>query len=246
MEKILISACLLGENTKYDGGNNLDERLNGFLEFFELVPFCPEVEGGLPVPRKKSEIRNDAVKDEKGRNVTSYFETGADKAVAICKYLGIKIAILKENSPSCGTHHIYNGYFNGTLKEGKGVAARRLEGAGIKTYNEIEALDFLESLRQDKRNHDEAVAKSKEKAASEANNPEPKEEIKPAEKKPRLKKPSFRPTHHKRLFGEEKPGRKPNGKKPFKKAGTKPFGKPLRKPFNKKSGYPKRGPKKES
>ncbi len=138
MEKILISACLVGDNTKYNGKNNLSDKIPLLLEKYELVPFCPEMEGGLKSPRKPSERVKDRVKMSDGKDVTKNFETGADLALNICLYLGIKIAILEENSPSCGTHKIYDGTFSGKLVNGMGVTAELLKRKGITVISEDE------------------------------------------------------------------------------------------------------------
>ncbi len=138
MEKILISACLVGDNVKYDGKNNKSDKIERLLEKYELVPFCPEVEGGLSIPRKPSERVKDRVKMEGGRDVTHQFESGAEKALNICLYLGIKIAILKENSPSCGSHNIYDGSFSHKLIPGEGVTTELLKKKGITVLNEDE------------------------------------------------------------------------------------------------------------
>ena len=149
MRKILVSACLLGTNCKYDGGNNLKEELLGLNEFFDIVPFCPEEEGGLPTPRNPSEIKGDFVYSNKKADVTKHFLLGAKKALDLCKLLGIDIAILKEGSPSCGVHEIHNGRFDGKKIEGSGFTAKLLKENGIKIYNEVEAIDFLNECRED-------------------------------------------------------------------------------------------------
>lgn len=138
MEKILISACLVGDKVKYDGRSNYNEKIKLLLEKYELVPFCPEVEGGLPTPRKPSERVKDRVKMENGKDVTKYYEKGAELALNICLYLGIKIAILKENSPSCGTHKIYDGTFSHKLIDGEGYTTELLKRKGIKVLSEDE------------------------------------------------------------------------------------------------------------
>ena len=142
MEKILISACLVGDNTKYNGKNNLSDKIPLLLEKYELVPFCPEMEGGLKSPRNPSERVKDRVKMNNGKDVTKNFEDGAELALNICLYLGIKIAILKENSPSCGTHKIYDGTFSGKLIDGMGVTAELLKRKGITVLSE-EEIDTL-------------------------------------------------------------------------------------------------------
>lgn len=138
MEKILISACLVGDKVKYDGHSNYNEKIKLLLEKYELVPFCPEVEGGLPTPRKPSERVGQRVKMENGRDVTENYEKGAELALNICLYLGIKIAILKEKSPSCGSHKIYDGTFSHKLIDGQGVTTELLKRKGIKVLSEDE------------------------------------------------------------------------------------------------------------
>ena len=138
MEKILISACLIGDNCTYKGGNNLSSKVESLLEKYELIPFCPEVEGGLPTPRKPSEIKGSGVFMNDGKNVTREFEWGAKKALMLCLYLKIKIAVLKERSPSCGTHQIHDGTFSEKLIDGMGVTAKLLKENGIKVYSEDE------------------------------------------------------------------------------------------------------------
>lgn len=142
MEKILVSACLLGENVKYDGGNNKNPLVIDLLEKYEIVPFCPEVEGGLSVPRNPSEQKEDKVYMNNGKDVTEQFQKGAQLALNICKYLGIKIAVLKARSPSCGNKQVYDGSFSHTLKDGMGVTAELLTKNGILVINE-EELDAI-------------------------------------------------------------------------------------------------------
>ena len=138
MEKILISACLVGENCKYNGGNNLNPKIEKLLEKYELIPFCPEVEGGLPTPRHPSEIKGDRVIMDNGKDVTDNFDVGARKALMLCGFLKIKIVILKERSPSCGVHQIHDGSFSNKLIDGMGMTARLLKEKGIKIYSEDE------------------------------------------------------------------------------------------------------------
>lgn len=142
MEKILISACLVGDKTKYDGKSNYNPKIQDLLEKYELVPFCPEVEGGLSIPRSPSERHNEKVINAEGKNVTKQFEKGAALALNICQYLGIRIAILKENSPSCGVNKIYNGKFEHKLIPGSGVTTDLLKRKGIKVISE-EEIDSL-------------------------------------------------------------------------------------------------------
>ena len=142
MEKILISACLVGDKVKYDGGSNYNEKIKLLLEKYELVPFCPEVEGGLPTPRVGSERVKDRVKMKNGKDVTKNFQRGAELALNICQFLGIKIAVLKERSPSCGSKKIHDGTFSEKLIDGQGVTTELLRKKGIKVISE-EEIDTL-------------------------------------------------------------------------------------------------------
>jgi uncharacterized protein YbbK (DUF523 family) len=140
-EKLLVSACLLGENVKYNGKNNKIEEIEGLSKKYELIPFCPEVEGGLPTPRPPSEIVSLnplKIKNINGNDVTDFFTKGAVKAFDLCQKLDIKKALLKENSPSCGKKQIYDGTFSKTLKRGEGVASSLLGKNGIEIFNENE------------------------------------------------------------------------------------------------------------
>ncbi|MCR5184556.1 MAG: DUF523 domain-containing protein [Bacilli bacterium] len=138
MEKILISACLVGDKTRYDGKHNLNPSISQLLEKYELVPFCPEVEGGLPTPRNPSEIKGDKVIMDNGHDVTDNFKEGAIKALMLCQFLKIKIAVLKERSPSCGTHQVHDGSFKNKLIEGMGITAKLLKENNIDVYSEDE------------------------------------------------------------------------------------------------------------
>ena len=142
MEKILISACLIGDKTRYDGHSNYHPLVKELLVKYELVPFCSEVEGGLSVPRKPSEIKGNRVINKDGKDVTKNYQKGAELALNICKYLDIKIAILKDGSPACGVHEIHDGNFKGHRIKGMGITASLLSQNGIKVIseNEIETL----------------------------------------------------------------------------------------------------------
>lgn len=148
MEKILISACLVGDKTRYDGKGNRHPLLDRLLEHFELVPFCPEVEGGLKIPRDPAEIKDDKVVTKEGRDVTFQYETGAEKAFNICLYLGIRYAILADHSPSCGSTRIYDGKFQGRLINGEGITTRYLKAKGITIIPDSKVEEFLEHLEE--------------------------------------------------------------------------------------------------
>lgn len=137
-ERILISACLVGVNCKYSGGNNKlpDEKIEQLLDEYELIPVCPESDGGLPTPRTPSERVGDKVMAQDGKDVTAEFRKGAENALRLAKENGVRLAILKEDSPSCGSGIIYDGTFTGTLIPGYGVTAELLKNNGITVIGE--------------------------------------------------------------------------------------------------------------
>ena len=137
-ERVLISACLLGVDCKYDGGNNClpEEKLDKLKAAYELIPVCPEAYGGLTTPRAPSERLGDGVVSNIGRDVTAEFQRGAEAAMHLAQLFDIKTAILKENSPSCGCGTIYDGTFSGTLVSGDGVTAELLKAHGITVIGE--------------------------------------------------------------------------------------------------------------
>lgn len=138
MEKILVSACLLGESCKYSGGSNYNQGVLDWLKKkgAEAVPICPEVMGGLPTPRMPSEIDGGRVVTKDGRDVTEAFQKGAEAALRTALKNQCSLAVLKERSPSCGCGSIYDGSFTGTVTQGDGMAARLLKQAGIRILGE--------------------------------------------------------------------------------------------------------------
>lgn len=130
--RILVSACLLGVRCRYNGTAQPNEDILRLGEEHILVPFCPEVYGGLPTPREPSEIRDGRVYTRAGEDVTAQFEIGAEEAVRLAHLMGCELAILQDRSPSCGVGQIHNGLFDGGLVPGDGVAAARLRGSGIR------------------------------------------------------------------------------------------------------------------
>ena len=142
MKKILISACLIGDKVNYKGQGKYNPLVEKLKAKYLLVPFCPEVEGGLSIPRLPSEIRGNKVIHNNGVDVTKEFNLGASKALQNCKALNIKIAVLKENSPSCGSHQIHDGLFRDQLINGEGITTRLLRANNIEVFseNEIEKL----------------------------------------------------------------------------------------------------------
>ncbi|MGN0963593.1 MAG: DUF523 domain-containing protein [Clostridia bacterium] len=117
---IFVSACLLGENCKYSGGNNRNEAVISFLNDKEYLAVCPERAGGLPAPRPPAEIRDGRVIDKEGKDVTAEFLLGAEKTLALAKKHRPELCILKANSPSCGCGEIYDGTFSGRKISGNG------------------------------------------------------------------------------------------------------------------------------
>lgn len=133
--KILVSACLLGENCKYSGGNNYNEQVCEFVRGKQVVAVCPEVLGGLPTPRCPAEIVNGVVMNKDGVSVDREFRSGAEKALAAALENGVELAILQSRSPSCGVNKIYDGTFSGRKISGQGVFAKRLIDEGIRVMD---------------------------------------------------------------------------------------------------------------
>jgi uncharacterized protein YbbK (DUF523 family) len=130
--KILVSACLLGTNCKYNGKNNLNKPLLKLLEGHEVIPVCPELLGGLSCPRIPCEITSDgAVITAANENLTEAFLKGAKEAAKIADNNHIDLAILQKRSPSCGASLIYDGTFSGKLISGNGYFARELKRRNI-------------------------------------------------------------------------------------------------------------------
>lgn len=136
MENIIVSACLLGENCKYSGGNNRCEEVINLKEKYNLIPVCPEKLGGLKIPRLPAEIRNKKVYTQSGKEVTTNFMLGATKVLEIAKKNNCHIAVLKERSPSCGCGEVYDGTFTSKLVKGNGLTAQLLLENDIKIVGE--------------------------------------------------------------------------------------------------------------
>lgn len=133
--KIMVSACLLGQKCKYDGGDNYSERVIAFTDGHEVIPVCPEMAGGLPAPRIPCEIVNGIVMDREGGNKDREFRAGAEKCLKLAKEQEIDLAILQPRSPTCGVGHIYDGSFSGKITEGNGVFASLLIESGFRVMN---------------------------------------------------------------------------------------------------------------
>lgn len=135
-EKILVSACLLGVDCKYNGGNNYNEKVIEYLKDKEVIPICPEIMGGLSTPRQPSEIIGDKVINKNNINVTKEYQKGASETLKIAKLFNVKKALLKAKSPSCGKGKIYDGTFNNILTSGNGITTNLLEKNGIEVLTE--------------------------------------------------------------------------------------------------------------
>ena len=144
MENLLISACLLGVQCRYDGGSKPVMPTVALMEQYHLIPICPEQLGGLPTPREPSERRADTVVSRSGADVTAQFRRGAEQALHLARIFGCKKAVLKERSPSCGAGEIYDGSFTGARVPGDGVTAQLLKANGIAVFGESEIETLLE------------------------------------------------------------------------------------------------------
>lgn len=122
--KYAVSACLMGVNCKYDGGNNLNKKLQVFLKDKDYILICPEVAGGMSVPRIPCEIKNGVVTNKHGQDMSEYFNKGARKELQKIKKHNVDIVILQPRSPSCGIGQIYDGSFTKTLIHKNGVFAQ--------------------------------------------------------------------------------------------------------------------------
>ena len=149
MEKILVSACLLGNPVRYDGESRPCAAVQALAERYELVPVCPECFGGLPIPRTASEIDmhqgGQRVVSAEGEDRTAAFQAGAQRCVEIAREEGCTLAVMKAKSPSCGSGQVYDGTFSGTLVPGDGIATRYLTVAGVRVIseNDVESLLVL-------------------------------------------------------------------------------------------------------
>lgn len=159
MDKILVSACLLGRPVRYNGSDKLVE--NPLIDLWRgqgrIVPLCPEVAAGFPTPRPPAEIepgkQGDGVLagtarifDQSGADVTSQFRLGADIALATARSHDCRFVLLTDGSPSCGTSFIYNGRFDGVSRHGKGVVAALLSKNGIAVFAESQIDMLAEAL----------------------------------------------------------------------------------------------------
>ncbi len=157
MQKILVSACLLGAPVRYNGTDKKTNHpvLQRWIDEGRVVPVCPEVLGGLGTPRPPAEIIHVGglrrVTANTGRDVTSEFERGAAEALEQAVRHGARLAILKEGSPSCGSTFVYDGTFTSTRVDGEGVTAALLRARGMRVFSEVEldaAATYLDALER--------------------------------------------------------------------------------------------------
>ena len=140
---IMVSACLLGQKCKYNGGDNFSKTVAAFTAGHTVIPVCPEVAGGLPIPRLPCEIVGGEVIKTAGESKDREFRQGAEICLALAKEKSVDMAILQSRSPSCGVRQIYDGTFSGRLIEGSGVFASLLRENGFRAVD-VEALEATE------------------------------------------------------------------------------------------------------
>jgi uncharacterized protein YbbK (DUF523 family) len=160
VRRVLVSACLLGEEVRHDGGGArcADPVLLRWLAEGRVVPLCPEVAGGLPVPRPPAELSGGdggealagraRVLTAAGEDLTSAFLAGARAAAEACRERGVALAVLKDRSPSCGTATVHDGSFAGRLVPGQGVTAAALRRAGVRVFSEAQWAEAEACLRE--------------------------------------------------------------------------------------------------
>lgn len=141
--KILVSACLLGENCKYNGGNNYNAAVAEFVKSKEILPICPEMMAGMGCPRTPIEIVDGVLMDRNGNNVDESMREAVAQAMELIRKENIQCAVLQSRSPTCGVNQIYDGSFSGTLIKGSGFFVQALKDAG---YQVIDAEDVEKCL----------------------------------------------------------------------------------------------------
>lgn len=159
MEKILVSACLLGRPVRYDGGDKAvdSDVLAAWTREGRVVPLCPEMEAGLSVPRRPAEITKGqggeavlkceaVIQDDLGHDVTPTFLAGAHRALEVARSHGCRYALLTDGSPSCGSSFVYDGSFSGTKIAEQGVVAALLRQAGVEVFSESQIPDLAHRL----------------------------------------------------------------------------------------------------
>ena len=133
--KILVSACLLGENCKYNGGNNYSPAVAEFVKDNEVLSICPEMMAGMGCPRTPIEIVDGVLMDRNGNNVDTSMRKAVAHALELIRKEEIQCAVLQSRSPTCGVNQIYDGSFSGKLVSGSGILAQALKNAGYQTID---------------------------------------------------------------------------------------------------------------
>ena len=133
--KVLVSACLLGENCKYNGGNNYNTAVAEFVKGKEVLTICPEIMAGMGCPRTPIEIVDGVLMDRKGNNVDASMRKAVAQALELIRKEEIQGAVLQSRSPTCGVNQIYDGSFSGKLVSGSGILAQALKNAGYQTID---------------------------------------------------------------------------------------------------------------
>ena len=141
--KILVSACLMGENCKYNGGNNYNAAVVEYVKGKQVLPICPELMAGMGCPRTPIEIVDGVLMDRNGNNVDAAMREAVAQAMEMIRKENIQCAILQSRSPTCGVNEIYDGSFSGKLIPGSGVLAQSLKAVG---YQVIDAEDIKEGV----------------------------------------------------------------------------------------------------
>lgn len=137
--KILVSACLLGENCKYNGGNNYNASVSEFAKDKDVLLICPEMMAGMGCPRTPIEIVDGVLMDRNGNNVDAAMRKAIEKAMEMIRKENIRCAVLQSRSPTCGVNQVYDGSFSGRLINGSGLFAQALKDVG---YQVIDAEDI--------------------------------------------------------------------------------------------------------
>lgn len=143
MIKVVVSACIMGENCKYNGKNNRNNYVIDFLKDKDVIRICPEILAGMGTPRPCAEIVNDVVMDENGNNITTEYRHGVMLAIAEIQDVDVDFVILQSRSPTCGVNQIYDGSFSGKLIPGMGLFARGLKQRG---YNVVDVEEIEQEI----------------------------------------------------------------------------------------------------
>lgn len=133
--KIIVSACLLGENCKYNGGNNYSAAVAEFVKDKEVLAICPEMMAGMRCPRTPIEIVDGVLMDRDGNNVDAAMRKAVADAMELIRKEDIQCAVLQSRSPTCGVNQVYDGSFSGKLVSGSGILAQALKDAGYQTID---------------------------------------------------------------------------------------------------------------